>query len=146
MLSWVAISALSHPCNSKWTICCSRGPSRTVCSFIPSSPNCEFASPGQVYGFTITVSGSIHVAILWLFRFAKRKTLFHRDLRMSKLSRNRKLFPTNCRIAVLHSHKCRKNAPKYAYRTTLGRHSTLTFTHCSVSQRRELRGFGKTSE
>src|SRR5438477_5657850 len=32
--SWVAISVLSQPCKSSSTTCCSRGPSRTVCSFI----------------------------------------------------------------------------------------------------------------
>src|SRR5579864_1707573 len=34
IFSWLAISALSHPCKSSSTICCSRGPSRMVCSFI----------------------------------------------------------------------------------------------------------------
>src|SRR6266567_1825952 len=34
ILSWLAISALSQPCKRSSTICCSRGPSRTVCSFI----------------------------------------------------------------------------------------------------------------
>src|SRR5271166_2760014 len=32
ILSWLAISALSQPCKSNSTICCSRGPKRTDCS------------------------------------------------------------------------------------------------------------------
>src|SRR5579864_545602 len=34
IVSWVAISALSQPCKSSSTTCCSRGLRRAVCSFI----------------------------------------------------------------------------------------------------------------
>jgi hypothetical protein len=43
ILSWLAISALSHPCRSSSTTCCSRGPKRTSCSFI--TPPLYIAAP-----------------------------------------------------------------------------------------------------
>jgi hypothetical protein len=50
ILSWLAISALSHPCSSSSTICCSRGPSRTACSFIPTSLFVDFCLlPDQAF-------------------------------------------------------------------------------------------------
>src|SRR5215469_3373200 len=62
MLSWVAISALSHPCKSNSTICCSRGPSRTVCSFIATPRFGYFPRPTE-RGWNLCQWCSTHVAI-----------------------------------------------------------------------------------
>lgn len=68
IFSSLAISALSQPCNSNSTICCSRGPSRTVCSFIrpPSSLISLFAVADCARGARLFVSKShsIHNATL----------------------------------------------------------------------------------
>ncbi len=44
ILSSLAISALSHPCRSSSTTCCSRGPKRMSCSFI-TPPLCYCIAP-----------------------------------------------------------------------------------------------------
>jgi hypothetical protein len=52
ILSCLAISELSQPCNSSSTICCSRGPSRTDLSFISEYPPFMIsARAGNARGF-----------------------------------------------------------------------------------------------
>src|SRR5580704_18365356 len=57
IFNWLAISALSQPCKSNSTICCSRGPSRTDCSVITTPWFFGFApafTPVQTGCFQIT--------------------------------------------------------------------------------------------
>ena len=76
-MSWLAISALSHPCRSSSTICCSRGPSRTVCSFIRLPPPKDPSPPTRGSNDRLYISkiGSTQNATLALcsvkLRFSK---------------------------------------------------------------------------
>jgi hypothetical protein len=66
----------------------------------PILPFCEFASPGQVYGFTYFNFGSTHIAILWLFQLGKRKTLFPQRLAHEQPLPKAEAIVVQCRMAV----------------------------------------------
>lgn len=102
MFNWLAISALSHPCSSNSTICCSRGPSRTVCSFIPSSLSLSIGPTDTQRGLSISNSHSTHIAILRLLMSVTNEHLFSTGtceglfvLQTCSKNRNRNL---NCAI------------------------------------------------
>ena len=74
----LAISALSQPCSSSSTICCSRGPSRTVCSLI--DPPLSIWNPLRCGALVISRIHSTHNATLRQTQDPNEKTLFHSHL------------------------------------------------------------------
>jgi|GEM_PF-5813091 len=81
MLSWLAISALSQPCKSNSTICCSRGPSRTDCS-ITVPPGFYFFVPAlRTVGLGCSNPHSTRNAIPLTGAVLRANTNFHRYLR-----------------------------------------------------------------
>src|SRR5579864_6108020 len=142
MLSWFAISALSHPCNSSSTICCSRGPSRTVCSFIPSSPFVRFASPGQVWTMFFLKLIASALPFLRFWPLIKHKSLFHRDLqatpRQTEVSSISPRVPMVGRIIPDGAENPRQNTHKGHYAAWASRAPRMPSPQCTL--RREDAG------